>query len=269
MRSCTLKDYKYGDIFDPLLTVFSKQEIVLNEGDAVPVIDAIAKDGMKEITPTYEWDEGAITDGKMNAGLWYCIVTATDANGNRATASIRVTVKGEEKYTITFNGKDETKYAYGDKIEKPEDPTKESTEKYQYTFDGWYFGEEKWDFEHDVVTSDVALTAKFIQSDVYYKVSVKVEGGETQILYLTYGAQVDLAIFNKEGMDKEVKENGVVVTKLIVTKDTSIEISYSKAKSQSSKKGGCSGSAFGVSASALGVCAGALTLRRRRKTDEE
>ena len=34
-RSCSVKDYKYGDVFDPVLTIYSKQEIVLNEGDCI------------------------------------------------------------------------------------------------------------------------------------------------------------------------------------------------------------------------------------------
>ena len=270
-RSCTIKDYKYGDVFDPVLTVYSKEEIVLNEGDEAPVIDAIAVDGLTEITPTYIWDEGAITDGKMNAGVWTCTITATDANGNYATATVRVTVKGEPKFMVTFDGKNEAEYAFGAKIEKPADPTKASTEKYAYTFDGWYNGETKWDFENDVVTSDVELTAKFTQSDVYYKVSVTL-AGETQVIYVTYGAQVDLSAFDKEGYTKVVKQNGEEITSLIVTEDVAVEITYNEAVSDeqqdSGKKFGCGSSIVGSSAivTMLGV---GLALGKRRKTDEE
>ena len=268
-RSCIVKDYKFGDIFDPVLTVYSKQEMVLNEGDAVPVIDATAVDGWTEITPTYVWDEGAITDGKMNAGVWTCTITATDANGNYATATVRVTVKGEPKFTVTFDGKDEAEYAYGAKIEKPADPTKASTEKYQYTFDGWYNGETKWDFENDVITADVELTAKFVQSDVYYKVSVTMDG-ETQVIYVTYGAQVDLSVFDKEGFTKVVKENGEEITSLIVTADVAVEISYTAKDSgkDNGKKKGCGSSIVGGSAvvTMLGV---GLVLGKRRKSNEE
>ncbi len=41
---------------------------------------------------------------------------------------------------------------YGEKIPKPEtDPTREG-----YKFDGWYFGDKKWDFDNDVVDNNVA-----------------------------------------------------------------------------------------------------------------
>ncbi|MBQ3019365.1 MAG: InlB B-repeat-containing protein [Clostridia bacterium] len=267
-RSCSVKDYKYGDVFDPVLTINSKQEIVINEGEAVPEIDATAVDGLTEITPTYVWDEGAITDGKMNVGVWNCVVTATDANGNYATATVRVTVKGEPKYTVTFDGKNEAEYAYGEKIIKPTDPTKEATVKVQYTFDGWYNGSEKWDFDHDIVISDVALVAKFIESDVYYKVEVTISG-ETQTIYVTYGAQVDLSVFDKEGFEKEVKQNGEVITKLIVTEDTAIEVAYAKPKKNKSS-GGCAGSltgacGLGVLLTAIGGC----MLMRKKGDDNE
>ena len=272
-RSCSVKDYKYGDVFDPVLTINSKQEIVINEGEAVPEIDATAVDGLTEITPTYVWDEGAITDGKMNVGVWNCVVTATDANGNYATATVRVTVKGEPKYTVTFDGANEGEYAYGEKIVKPADPTKEATEKYQYTFDGWYNGDEKWDFDHDIVTSDVALVAKFIESDVYYKVTVTIAGEETQTIYVTYGAQIDLSVFDKEGFEKEVKQNGEVITKLIVTEDTAIEITYTQSASNtpSGCAGGCAGSLTGVGGIGvlLTLIGGGMLMRKKEETDEK
>ena len=271
-RSCSVKDYKYGDVFDPVLTINSKQEIVINEGEAVPEIDATAVDGLTEITPTYVWDEGAITDGKMNVGVWNCVVTATDANGNYATATVRVTVKGEAKYMVTFDGANEGEYAYGEKIVKPADPTKEATKKYQYTFDGWYNGDEKWDFDHDIVTSDVALVAKFIESDVYYKVAVTVSS-ETQTIYVTYGAQVDLSVFDKEGFEKEVKQNGEVITKLIVTEDTAIEITYTQSASNtpSGCAGGCAGSLTGVGGIGvlLTLISGGMLMRKKEETDEK
>ena len=272
-RSCSVKDYKYGDVFDPVLTINSKQEIVLNEGDAVPEIDVTAMDGLTEITPTYAWDDGAVTDGKMNAGVWNCIVTAMDANGNYSTAIIRVTVKGEPKYTVTFDDKGDAEYGYGEKIVKPADPTKEATAKVQYTFDGWYVGDVKWDFDNDIVTADVVLVAKFVESDVYYKVTVTLAGEETQTIYVTYGAQIDLSVFDKEGFATEVKKGGEVINSLVVTEDTAIEISYTASNAEDTEGGcgGCNGSLAGLGGigALLTAVGGCMLIRKKEDADEE
>ena len=49
----------------------------------------------------------------------------------------------------------------GEKLIEPVTPTKEGDGEYTYTFDGWYHGAKKWDFEKDMVTEDVTLTAVF------------------------------------------------------------------------------------------------------------
>ena len=51
--------------------------------------------------------------------------------------------------------------AYGEKIEKPIDPTKPNSSRYEYSFDGWYLGEREWDFERDTVSENITLTAKW------------------------------------------------------------------------------------------------------------
>ena len=50
---------------------------------------------------------------------------------------------------------------YGEKIRKPEDPTREG-----YSFDGWYADIDKtipWDFETDVVNGNMSLYAKWVE----------------------------------------------------------------------------------------------------------
>lgn len=49
----------------------------------------------------------------------------------------------------------------GGKVKKPVDPVKTSTHTEEYTFIGWYVGDEVWDFESDTVTSDLSLIAKY------------------------------------------------------------------------------------------------------------
>lgn len=82
------------------------------------------------------------------------------------------------KYTVTFYGEDgETTIGdpqtldYGTTPVVPADPTKESTERYDYVFDGWYDGTRIYDGnEIPAVTGDVTYRASFTGKDVYYQV---------------------------------------------------------------------------------------------------
>ena len=58
----------------------------------------------------------------------------------------------------------------GNPVNKPDDPTKTD-----FIFVGWYLGEEAWDFENDVVTDDITLTAKW--TPVTYTVTFNSDGG--------------------------------------------------------------------------------------------
>ena len=65
------------------------------------------------------------------------------------------------KYTVTI-GESTLSVEYGSKLTKPEtDPVKAEDDKYTYTFKGWFNGETEWNFETDIVSGDVTLTAKF------------------------------------------------------------------------------------------------------------
>ena len=64
-------------------------------------------------------------------------------------------------YSVRFedhlkNENTTTFIAEGEKIEEPTEPTEGD-----YTFLGWYLGEEKWDFEKFVVTENIVLVAKW------------------------------------------------------------------------------------------------------------
>ena len=67
---------------------------------------------------------------------------------------------------ITFDSAGGTAVAsqtvgYGEKIEKPSNPTKQNDSRYEYSFDGWYLGDYAWNFEADTVSEDITLTAKW------------------------------------------------------------------------------------------------------------
>ncbi|MBQ8426017.1 MAG: InlB B-repeat-containing protein, partial [Clostridia bacterium] len=81
-----------------------------------------------------------------------------------------------------------------EKVEKPDDPVKE-----YFTFAGWYNGDTLWDFENDVVTSDITLTAKFEQ--IYVNANFYVDGKLYDSKSIPAGA-----VFEKPEVDPE-KEN--------------------------------------------------------------
>lgn len=49
----------------------------------------------------------------------------------------------------------------GEKIVKPNDPTKLPDSKYEYVFAGWYVNETEWNFDTNMVSEDITLTAKW------------------------------------------------------------------------------------------------------------
>ena len=86
------------------------------------------------------------------------------------TADFTETIR---KYAVKIGDGEATEAEYGSLLEKPEtDPTKEPTVSTVYTFDGWYNGEAKWNFEADTVTGNVTLVAKFDEVKRVYKVTV-------------------------------------------------------------------------------------------------
>ena len=58
-----------------------------------------------------------------------------------------------------------------EKIKKPIDPVKEG-----YILEGWYVGQDKWNFDVDVVTTNIKLEAKWKKEINYdYNTSVEIE----------------------------------------------------------------------------------------------
>lgn len=138
------------------------------------------------------------------------------------------------KYSVTFDGKNETKVAYGEKITKPEDPTKAQTEATVYTFKGWYVGENEWNFEEDTVSGDTALVAKFNETVRKYKVTFD-GGNETEAEYDTLltkpedptKAATETTVYTFKGWFDGEKEWNFETDK--VKKDTALVAKYDEA----------------------------------------
>ena len=139
-------------------------------------------------------------------------------------------IKVPLKYKVTFDGENETSVAYGEKIQKPADPTKESTVSTVYTFDGWYNGETKWNFETDTVSGDVALVAKYTESDRKYNVTIVFVGTEQdrEIIEAKYNEKIGFANLAKDGYKLKITVGEDEITELTVTGDVTVTATYTK-----------------------------------------
>lgn len=144
-----------------------------------------------------------------------------------------VFTSSERKYSVTFDGKDEQKVSYDSTITKPSsDPTKPSDAQYDYTFDGWYHGDTKWNFETDKVTSDVALTSRFTGSLRSYEILIRFEGIEKEevVLTLEYGTAVDFTPYKVPGYDFKILNGSEEISSLTVTGEATLKLVYAPRK---------------------------------------
>lgn len=87
-------------------------------------------------------------------------------------------------YKVTFDSENEIIYNNGDKIEKPEDPTKKDDNYYCYTFDGWYNGDIKWNFDTYTVKKSLNLVSKFTKTAIQYTITFMADGEQVgEVLY--------------------------------------------------------------------------------------
>ena len=191
-------------------------------------------------------------------------------NGDKKWDFETDTVQGDTTLVARFNesareydvkfGEDATatKAAYGNKLTKPEtDPTKDMTVDKVYTFDGWYNGETKWNFDADTVKGDVTLVAKFTETARKYTVTITFVGLEKDevTLQVEYNGRVDFSAYAEDGYNMTIKNGETEITELTVTGDVNITITY--AKKPAAAKKGCGGSVggLGVMLTALGFVA--------------
>lgn len=168
------------------------------------------------------------------------------------------------EYDVKFGEADAAKVAYGSKLTRPADPTKDMTADKVYTFDGWYNGETKWNFDADTVKGDVTLVAKFTETARKYTVTITFVGLEKDevTLQVEYNGRVDFSAYAEDGYNMTIKNGETEITELTVTGDVNITVTYAK-KPAASKKG-CGGSVggLGVMITALGFAA--VVFRKKR-----
>lgn len=88
-----------------------------------------------------------------------------DDSANASEERISESQRNDDLFTVKFESDggsavNAVTVKSGEKIPEPKSPVKATLEK-QYAFKGWYYRDKKWDFENDVVTENITLTAKW------------------------------------------------------------------------------------------------------------
>lgn len=91
--------------------------------------------------------------------------SVNDDSANASEEKISESQRNDELFTVKFESDggsavNAVTVKSGEKIPEPKSPVKATLEK-QYAFKGWYYQDKKWDFENDVVTENIVLTAKW------------------------------------------------------------------------------------------------------------
>lgn len=91
--------------------------------------------------------------------------SVNDDSANAGEEKISESQRNDELFTVKFESDggsavNAVTVKSGEKIPQPKSPVKATLEK-QYAFKGWYYQDKKWDFENDVVTENIVLTAKW------------------------------------------------------------------------------------------------------------
>ena len=198
-------------------------------------------------------------------------------NGDKKWDFETDTVQGDTTLVARFNesareydvkfGEDATatKAAYGNKLTKPEsDPTKDMTADKVYTFDGWYNGETKWNFDVDTVKGDVTLVAKFTETARKYTVTITFVGLEKDevTLQVEYNGRVDFSAYAEDGYNMTIKNGETEINGLTVTGDANITVTY--AKKPAAAKKGCGGSVGGIGVMLTALGFAAVVFKKKR-----
>ena len=252
--------FEEGKAYTETRTV-NEYDVVIGEAEAVKVAYGAKLEKPEDPTKEPTADTVYTFDGWYNGDNKWNFETDTVTGNVTLVAKFNETVR---KYDVVIGEAAAIKVAYGAKLEKPEDPTKETTASTIYAFDGWYNGDSKWNFETDTVTGNVTLVAKFNETVRTYTVTVTFAGLEKEQVTLTreYGAKVNFDEYAESGYKMTAKKGEEAITELTVTENSDIVITYEKEKSKSGK--GCGGSAggIGVAMAALGLVAVALKKKR-------
>ena len=181
-------------IFCLILMSCGKEYTVTFDTNGGTIIESVkVKKGGKIAKPSDPIKEGYKFNG------WYFNDEEWSFTENVVTNDIELTSKWESnEYKIIFdtdggNIIEDITLKIGDKIIKPNDPVKEG-----HTFDGWYYNNEAWNFEENLVTENITLTSKWIVNE--YTITINNEDGSIlNTIILKYGDEINIEDPSKEG----------------------------------------------------------------------
>lgn len=169
-------EYDFNSVVSASITLYAKWEVIelkvtfeANGGSAVAATDVNYGEKLNEPdTPTKE--------GNKFVG-WFYDFELTEAYDfiSEVTADLTLYAKWElNTYNVSFNVDGGNLVAdqnvnYGDKAEKPDDPTKDA-----YLFMGWFKDSEKtiiFDFDVEVIKKDTVIFAEWLEEEIDFEVT--------------------------------------------------------------------------------------------------
>ena len=204
-----------------------------NEGDPVYDFTGIARlvslyDDSSSVI-TYEYEEGAVTDNKYNAGVWTLTITFELEGYSAITKEITINVHGTVSMAKIYYGDvDPIEVPVGSHLIPPPNPNTYHDDEFDYIFDGWYYEGFKWDFETGVVAGDMHFEVRFKKAPLHYAVTVKYEGiiREDDRFLVAKDGYLPLGVFEFDGTTYEVYLEGEKISSLQVTSDVTIVVKY-------------------------------------------
>ena len=231
----TVDYYKEVKQYQPIINYGGTTSYDFMEGDPVynfaGVVNAfdLYDDSISAANLVYEYEEGAVTEGKYNAGTWTLTISLTVEGYPTATKVITINVHGTTSMAkISYDDGDVFEVPIGSKLVPPPNPDTYREGEYDYVFDGWYFAGAKWDFENDIVQGDMHLVSRFVPTNPHYIVTAIFEGlpKNSTTYSLTKGSSLPFEVFEMEGATFEVFYNDTKITSLVVQGDMTIVVRY-------------------------------------------
>ena len=175
----------------------------------VPAYTVLEGGEYKEVpasTVSYAYGEKAVrpatpvkkTTGEKKYYFDKFVIKGTEIEWNFAKDTIEGAVELEilfkestNKHLVSFDNIRFEEYAYGEKINRPEDPVKDPDLLNEYMFEGWECDGKAWDFDKDVVTGNMTLTSVFGATDRTYEIKFMSNGEEVDSQEVKIGRKIE------------------------------------------------------------------------------